>query len=127
MAVPTNTRLSYNTDTGGPDRAPGIREDLSNIIYNIAPEDTPFMSAIGKSSCDNTYFEWQIDTLSDPVANRQLEGDDASVLEAVEPARVGTFSIFISTDFLPFLCPDDKRVTKGMVYNTSSIATKIYR
>jgi len=92
MAVPTNTRLSYNTDTGGPDRAPGIREDLSNIIYNIAPEDTPFMSAIGKSSCDNTYFEWQIDTLSDPVANRQLEGDDASVLEAVEPARVGNYT-----------------------------------
>ena len=70
MTVPTNTRQSY--DGVGPARAPGIREDLSNIIYNISPEETPFMSGIGKSSADNTYFEWQIDTLGDPVANRQV-------------------------------------------------------
>ena len=92
MAVPTNTRLSYNTATGGPDRAPGIREDLSNIIYNIAPEETPFMSGIGRSTCDNTYFEWQIDTLDGGNDNRQIEGDDANVLQAVEPARVGNYT-----------------------------------
>ena len=85
MTVPTNTRLTYG--------AIGIREDLSNIIYNISPEDTPFMSGIGKSSCDNTYFEWQIDALADPdVANRQAEGDDASVLAVVEPDRVGNYT-----------------------------------
>ena len=92
MAVPTNTRLSYNTATGGPDRAPGIREDLSNIIYNIAPEETPFMSGVGRSTCDNTYFEWQIDTLDGGNDNRQIEGDDANVLAAVEPARVGNYT-----------------------------------
>jgi hypothetical protein len=27
----------------------GIREDLSDIIYNISPTDTPFMSGIGKT------------------------------------------------------------------------------
>ena len=84
MTVPTNTRQTYG--------AVGIREDLSNIIYNISPEDTPFMSGIGKSSCDNTYFEWQIDALSDPVANRQVEGDDASALAVVEPDRVGNYT-----------------------------------
>ena len=84
MAVPANTRTTYG--------AVGIREDLSNIIYNISPEDTPFMSGIGKSSCDNTYFEWQIDGLSDPVANRQIEGDDATALAVVEPDRVGNYT-----------------------------------
>ena len=84
MTVPTNTRQTYG--------AVGIREDLSNIIYNISPEDTPFMSGIGKSSCDNTYFEWQIDALSDPVANRQVEGDDASALAVEEPDRVGNYT-----------------------------------
>ena len=92
MTVPTNTRLSYNTATGGPDRAPGIREDLSDIIYNIAPEETPFMSGIGRSSCDNTYFEWQTDTLNGGNANRQLEGDNADIIECDEPARIGNYT-----------------------------------
>ena len=80
--IPTNTRLTYG--------AICIREDLSNIIYNIAPEDTPFMSAVGKSSCDNTYFEWQIDTLDGGNDNRIEEGMDASVIAVDEPLRVGT-------------------------------------
>ena len=84
MTVPTNTRQTYG--------AVGIREDLSNIIYNISPEDTPFMSGIGKSSCDNTYFEWQIDALSDPIPNRQVEGDDATALAVEEPDRVGNYT-----------------------------------
>jgi len=90
MTVPTNTRQSY--DGVGPDRAPGIREDLSNIIYNISPEETPFMSGIGKSSADNTYFEWQIDTLGDPIDNRQVEGDNSTALAVVEPDRVGNYT-----------------------------------
>jgi len=93
MAVPTNTRLTY--PALGPGRADppgGIREDLSNIIYNIAPEETPFMSGIGRSTCDNTYFEWQIDTLDGGNDNRQIEGDDANVLAAVEPLRVGNYT-----------------------------------
>ena len=91
MSVPANTRETYDaTQTNG--RAAGIREDLSNIIYNISPEDTPFMSGIGKSSCDNTYFEWQIDALADPAANRQIEGDDATALAVVEPDRVGNYT-----------------------------------
>ena len=44
--VPTNTRETYG--------AIGIREDLSNIIYNISPMDTPFISGIGRGTCDNT-------------------------------------------------------------------------
>ena len=56
MAIATNTRTTYS--------AVGIREDLSNIIYNISPMDTPFMSSVGKGSCDNTYFEWQTDELA---------------------------------------------------------------
>ena len=81
MAVPTNTRLTYG--------AVGIREDLSNIIYNIAPEETPFMSGIGRSTCDNTYFEWQTDTLNGGNDNFAVEGDDASVIAVDEPDRVG--------------------------------------
>lgn len=85
MGVPTNTRETYG--------AIGIREDLSNIIYNISPEETPFMSNVGKSSCDNTYFEWQTDSLaSASTSNRVAEGDDASALAAAEPTRRGNYT-----------------------------------
>ncbi len=85
MAVPSNTRETYG--------AIGIREDLSNIIYNISPEETPFMSNIGKSSCDNTYFEWQTDALaSASTTNRVAEGDDASALAVAEPTRRGNYT-----------------------------------
>jgi len=91
MAIPANTRETYDaTQANG--RAAGIREDLSNIIYNISPEETPFMSGIGKSSCDNTYFEWQVDELADADDNRQKEGDDANVLAVVEPLRIGNYT-----------------------------------
>ena len=96
MAIPANTRETYpalgpgRTENPGPPG--GIREDLSNIIYNISPEETPFMSGIGKSSCDNTYFEWQIDELADGEDNFHIEGDDATAMAATEPLRVGNYT-----------------------------------
>lgn len=55
--------------------AVGNREDLSNVIYNISPSDTPVMSAIGNTTANAVKHEWQKDTLAAPGANAQLEGD----------------------------------------------------
>ena len=33
----------------------GIREDLADIIYNISPTETPFMSGVGKTKATNTH------------------------------------------------------------------------
>ena len=84
MAVPTNTRLTFD--------AVGIREDLSDIIYNISPTDTPFLSRAGRGSADNTYFEWQTDSLAAAANNRQLEGDDPASLAVAEPRRLGNYT-----------------------------------
>lgn len=81
MAIATNTRTTYD--------AIGVREDLSNIIYNISPMETPFLSNIGKGSADNTLFEWQTDELAAAAANQQLEGDDSmNALAVAEPVRL---------------------------------------
>ena len=56
MTIVANTFTTYS--------AKGIREDLSNVITNIAPEETPFMSNIGRESVSNTLFEFQTDTLA---------------------------------------------------------------
>ena len=84
MAVPTNTRLTFS--------AVGIREDLSNIIYNIAPTETPFLSGCGRETADNTFFEWQTDDLTAAAASRSLEGDDPASLAVAEPTRVGNYT-----------------------------------
>ena len=84
MAIATNTRTTYG--------AIGIREDLSNIIYNISPMDTPFLSGVGKGSADNTLFEWQTDSLTAAAANQQLEGDDSmNALAVAEPVRLTNY------------------------------------
>jgi len=72
MAIVTNTLTRY-------DGYRTVREDLADVIYNIAPVDVPLMSNIGRENVKNTYFEWQIDNLASAVTtNAQLEGDDVS-------------------------------------------------
>ena len=69
MAIVANTATTYTGAT--------IREDLSDVIYNIAPMDTPFLSGCSKGKAENTLFEWQVDTIQAGSANRHLEGDDS--------------------------------------------------
>ena len=58
----------------------GQREDLSNVIYDISPTDTPIMSSIGKSKATAVYHEWQTDSLAAATTNTAaVEGDDATV------------------------------------------------
>ena len=75
MAIVTNTFTTFD--------AKGIREDLSNIITNIAPEETPYMSNIGRESISNSLFEFQSDTLAAAATNKQIEGDDVASFDAV--------------------------------------------
>jgi hypothetical protein len=75
MTIVANTFTTYS--------AKGIREDLSNVITNIAPEETPYMSNIGRENVSNSLYEWQTDTLAAAAANAQLEGDDVGSFDAV--------------------------------------------
>jgi len=68
----------------------GNREDLTDVIYNISPTDTPFMSSVGKTKATAVYHEWQTDALADAVANNAaVEGADATSLTVTPTARVG--------------------------------------
>jgi len=80
MAVPSNTYQTYQTK--------GIREDLSEVIYNISPTQTPFVSMVRKGKCTNTNPEWQIDVLAAANAdNATVEGDDATTDAATATTR----------------------------------------
>jgi len=68
----------------------GNREDLTDVIYNISPTDTPFMSSVGKTKATAVYHEWQTDALAAAVANNAaVEGADATSLTVTPTARVG--------------------------------------
>lgn len=71
----------------------GIKEDVSDTIYNISPKVTPFMSNAGKADASQSLFEWQIDELEAPnTGNAQLEGDDIAAVDASNPTtRLGNY------------------------------------
>ena len=84
MAIAADTALTYSGKT--------IREDLSDVIYNIAPMDTPFLSGCAKTKADNTLFQWQTDTIQSGAANRHLEGDDSpAALAVTQPVKLGNY------------------------------------
>jgi len=93
MANPiTNTFQTYSDEA--------IREDLSDLIADISPTQTPFQSNIGSRDADNTYFEWQTDALAAAAATAVVEGND--------PDQVG-FTAVTATDRLGNYCQINMR------------------
>ena len=86
MAIVANTQTRYG--------AIGLRERLSNIIYDISPMETPIVSSMGKSGTDQTIYEWQTDDLAAvDTGNAHLEGDDITSFPAASPTvRVGNYT-----------------------------------
>lgn len=82
MAVPAGTTQEVTRV--------GNREDLSDIIYDISPTDTPFISAIKRKGADATYVEWQTDDLVAANAdNKSIQGDDTANEARPTTQRVG--------------------------------------
>lgn len=85
MAAPTNTFTRYD--------AVGVREDLSDIIYDISPVEVPLLSNIGKKKAKQTFFEWQTDALAAAsTTNAVIEGDDTVAIAVAPTARVGNYT-----------------------------------
>lgn len=71
MAPNAATQIRYDQQ--------GVREQLSDRIYNVAPMDTPVMTALGRGKkATNTKVEWQTDTVRAAKVNKQLDGDDVA-------------------------------------------------
>ena len=71
----------------------GQREDLSDVIYNISPTDTPIMSSVGKSKATAVYHEWQTDSLAAATTNNAaVEGDDATDATMSPTTRLGNYT-----------------------------------
>jgi len=76
MAQPTGIYVTYS--------ARGLREDLENVIYNISPTETPFMSMGGRGNAIAVNHEWQTDSLAAAVATNYNE--EGATLTAATPS-----------------------------------------
>jgi hypothetical protein len=72
--------------------AVGGREDLQNVIYDISPTDTPFMSSIGTGAASAVKHEWQTDSLAAAASNAQIEGDDSPSAALSATSRVFNYT-----------------------------------
>lgn len=85
MAIVSNTFTSFDSV--------GIREELSNVINNISPEEVPLQSNIGSKNVSNTYFEWQSDSLSAVQTTAVVDGDDVTSFDATSATtRLGNYT-----------------------------------
>jgi len=108
-----------------------IKTDLSDVIYDISPTDTPFMSNIGRDTCENTYFEWQCDVLaSADTSNAVVEGADAGNAEFTATTRVANYTQ-ISRKVISVSNTDNKvnnaGMTSQMAYQKAKAAKELKR
>ncbi len=117
MAQPTNTFDSYDSV--------GIREDLSNVIYNVSPEETPLYSKSSKTKAKNTLVEWQTDSLRASAANAHIEGDATAGEARSATTRLGNYTqIFKNAVVVPDTDEglDKAGRAKEVAYQTLKIA-----
>ena len=70
----------------------GIAEDFHDMIYDISPTETPLMSMAKRYPANNTFHQWQEDSLAAATTNAQLEGDDASFSARTQPTVLGNYT-----------------------------------
>ena len=85
MAVPTNTLQTYQSSNNA--------ENVTEIVMNIDPVETPFLTLAKKTTAEATYTQWPIESLSAvDSANANIEGDDATVDASTTPTLVGNYT-----------------------------------
>ena len=71
---------------------PTNREDLTDVVTNISPTQTPITTMIGKTKANATKHEWVEDELSDAAANAQVEGAQDTATPAAARDRKDNYT-----------------------------------
>lgn len=89
----------------------GDKEDVSDIINNITPYETPFYTRCKKGECYNTLHQWQVQSLAIAAQNAAVEGDE-----------ITANSVTATTMYNNYTQISDK----GVVVSNSAISMKYY-
>lgn len=78
------------------------REDLTDVLTILAPEETPVLSLANKSKATATFNEWTVDVLATPSSTGIQEGADISTYtdKFAGRARLGNYIQLFRRDFM---------------------------
>lgn len=78
------------------------REDLTDVLTILAPEETPVLSLANKSKATATYNEWTVDALATPSSTGIREGTDISSFtdKFSGRARLGNYVQLFRRDYM---------------------------
>lgn len=85
--------FSNTYDTTNPGSGVSNREDLTDVLTILAPEETPVLSSASKQKASATFVEWTVDALSTPSTAGIREGVDVSTFtdQFAGRARLGNY------------------------------------
>jgi len=81
-------------------QAVGNREELSDVVSRITPEDTPIYTMISKGSCVSVHPEWETDELAAPIENIRAEGEEYTFNAITPPERLGNYTQIMRKDWI---------------------------
>lgn len=101
----------------------GIQEDIEDMIFDISPTETPFLTLAKRKKVSHTFHQWQTDALAAAASNRQVEGDDASFATATPTVMLANWCQ-ISRKTLVVSRTADKVRKYGRARETARLITK---
>lgn len=102
MPISNTYQPSAPTAKTGTGPAIGNREDLSDVLTILAPEETPILSLASKSKATSTFHEWVVDSLATPQTTGISEGTDITAFDDKFSgrARLGNYVQIFRRDYL---------------------------
>lgn len=102
MPISNTYQPSAPAAKSGTGSAVSNREDLSNELSILAPEETPILSLCAKGKASATYSEWTVDSLAAPATTGISEGSDVTSFsdKFADRARLGNYIQLMRRDYL---------------------------
>jgi hypothetical protein len=102
MPISNTYQPSAPTAKTGQGSAVSNREDLSNELSILAPEETPILSLCSKGKASATYSEWTVDSLAAPATTGISEGSDVTSFsdKFANRARLGNYIQLMRRDYI---------------------------
>ena len=94
--------FSNTFDTTNQGSAVSNREELTDVLTILAPEETPVLSSASKQKSSATFTEWTVDALSAPSTSGVTEGADVTAFtdKFAGRARLGNYVQKFRRDFM---------------------------